>query len=137
MLPKPPGNLLLARIPWADYPELKNRFKRVRLDQKQVLYEARSPIDYAYFPNSGTTSSVVVMYTGDMVEVATVGNEGEVGLPTMNAGGRSPNRVFIQLPGEAMRIETAVLRKVLNENASLSKLLGNYADAFSFQVSQS
>jgi CRP-like cAMP-binding protein len=130
-------NQLLALIDWKDYPELEGRFKRMRLKQGEVLYEARAPIRHAYFPISGTLSSVVVMTDGNMIEVATVGREGAVGLPTLAAVGRSPNRVFVQVPCEAMRIEAELLQKAVRRGGSLQNLCLRYHDAFIFQVSQS
>jgi hypothetical protein len=45
----------------------------------QILYEARGPIDYAYFPVGAVLSALTVMQDGNAIEVATIGNEGLVG----------------------------------------------------------
>ncbi|MGI8979410.1 MAG: Crp/Fnr family transcriptional regulator [Pirellulaceae bacterium] len=131
------GNELLARISWADYPDLLSRLKPVPLEQGLVLYEARAPIEYVYFPTSGALSSVVVMSDGSMIEVATVGREGAVGLPTFGVTGSSPNKVFVQVPGEALRIEVALFQKRVENDEPLRKLLLKYQEAFIVQVSQS
>jgi CRP-like cAMP-binding protein len=130
-------NQLLSRIPWKEYPELADRFTKVPFEPGKVLYEAHAPMEHAYFPVSGTLSAVVVMSDGDMIEVATVGNEGAIGLPIIAAGGSSPNRVFVQVPGEGMRIEAAVLAKCIHRDGALRNLVLKYYEAFTFQVSQS
>ena len=130
-------NQLLARIPWKEYPEIADRFTKVSFDAGKVFFEAHAPMEYAYFPVSGTLSAVVVMSDGDMIEAATVGNEGAVGLPIIAAGGSSPNRVFVQVPGEGLRIEAALLAKCIHRDGSLRNLVLNYYEAFTFQVSQS
>ena len=134
---KPSVNQLLARIPWTEYPDIVNRFTDVSFEPGKVLYEARAPMEYAYFPMSGSLSSVVVMADGDMIEVATVGNEGAVGLPVVAPGGSSPNRVFVQVPGEGKRIEAALLAKAIHRDGVLRNLVLRYHEAFTFQISQS
>ena len=46
-----------------------------------VLCEANEPIRDVYFPISGVASLVNVMANGFATEVATIGNEGLVGVP--------------------------------------------------------
>jgi CRP-like cAMP-binding protein len=131
------GNQLLERLSWNECPGFFSQFKRIRLEQGKTLYETRAPIDYAYFPTSGSLSAVVVMVDGDMTEVATIGREGAVGALNFAETPCSSNRVFVQVPGEAMRIEAAALHKRMHEDGQLRKLLFRYHDAFLFQVSQS
>ena len=72
----PHGNRLLARLPPAEYQRLLPRLQLVPLALKHAIYEARSPIDYAYFPNWGVVSALTVMEDGRAIEVATIGDEG-------------------------------------------------------------
>ena len=134
---EPTGNLLLDSIPSAKYPTLFAQLKVVSLEASQLLYEARAPIDYAYFPKSGTLSAVVVFGDGGMIEVATIGKEGAVGLPVFGAAKSSPNKVFAQVPGESLRIEAKAWENVGGDEGPLRRLLLQYHSAFMFQVSQS
>ena len=134
---KTTGNQLLSLLPRAAYVALFSRLKPVRFKSGQVLYEARSPIEYVYFPTSGTLSSVAVMTNGDIIEVATVGSEGAVGLPLLTTPDRTPNRVFVQVPGEGLRIECKIFEKAAQCDPPLQQLLAQYYTAFMFQVCQS
>ncbi|MCE9528036.1 MAG: Crp/Fnr family transcriptional regulator [Planctomycetales bacterium] len=107
------------------------------LESGQVLYQAQSEIEYSYFPTTGTLSSVVVLSTGDMIEVATIGREGMVGLPSFLEENRSTNRVFCQVPGDVLRIETNRLERAAMQEGPLRKVLLQYQAAFMFQISQS
>jgi len=98
----PHGNRLLARLPPDDYKRLLPRLQLVPLELKQILYEARSPMDYAYFPSRGVVSALAVMNDGRAIEVATVGNEGMVGLPLLVGAKTAANRAMVQVPGEAL-----------------------------------
>src|SRR5438445_13883524 len=106
----PHRNRLLAWLPPDDYNRLLPSLKLVPLKFKQILYEARSPFDYAYFPSRGVISALVVMEDGKAIEVATVGDEGMVGLPLVVGAKTAANRVMVQVPGEALRMAEDVLR---------------------------
>jgi CRP-like cAMP-binding protein len=131
------GNQLLASLPRPQYADLLRRLKRVDLKSGQVLYEARSKIEYSYFPTSGTLSAVVVLSSGKIIEVATIGREGATGFPTFVKAQTSPNRVFCQVPGAALRIELSYLQKASLQDGPLREMLFRYQAAFMFQVSQS
>src|SRR6188472_4505602 len=105
------GNQLIARLPASQYGDLLERLRPIQLGSGEVVYEANSEIEYAYFPTSGTLSAVVVLSTGNMIEVATIGREGAAGIPTFVEAQASPHRVFCQVPGEALRIELHYLKK--------------------------
>src|SRR3954467_5423197 len=106
----PPVNRLLARLPAADLHRLRPHLAPVDLPFKKALYAAGGPIDYAYFPTHGVASAVA--YVGDTaIEVATVGDEGMLGLPALLGEATSPNEVFMQVAGGGLRIPAAVLRR--------------------------
>src|SRR6202158_5657753 len=132
----PHGNRLLARLPPADYQRLFPRLQLVPLEFKHVLYEARSPIDYAYFPNRGVVSALTVMVDGRAIEVATVGDEGMVGLPLLVGAKTTANRMIVQVPGEALRMGADVLSGEASRASPLRRLLVLYHGAFLLQVSQ-
>ena len=103
---------------------------------KHVLFKARSPIDYAYFPNRGVVSALTVMEDGRAIEVATIGDEGMVGLPLLVGGKTTANRVIVQVPGEAVRMAEDVLRDEVSRDSPLRQVLVLYHTAFLAQVSQ-
>lgn len=130
-------NLILSQVPSAESAKLAAFLKPVTFEQGAVLYEAGVPIEYTYFPLQGTLSAVVVMLDGRMIETATVGNEGLVGLPRPFMADRSPNRVLVQHPGRGLRIETKLLEREVERSSTLQHLFIRYQSAFYFQVSQS
>src|SRR5437762_21102 len=103
---------------------------------KQILYQPRAPMDYAYFPSQGVISSLAVMEDGRAIEVATVGNEGMVGLPLLVGAKTAANRAMVQVPGEALRMREGVLRQETSRDTALRRLLILYHSAFLVQVSQ-
>ncbi len=74
-------NRLLAALPPSEYRRLLPKLETVSLSLKQLIYESLKTIDYVHFPLNGVVSIVAFMNDGTGIEVATVGNEGMVGLP--------------------------------------------------------
>jgi CRP-like cAMP-binding protein len=119
-----------------EYQRLLPGLQLVPLALKHVLCEARSFIEYAYFPNRGVVSALTVMEDGRAIEVATIGDEGMVGLPLLVGAKTTANRVIVQVPGEALRMAEDVLREEVSRDSPLRRLLVLYHTAFLAQVSQ-
>src|SRR6202047_289913 len=122
----PHGHRLVPRLPPKEYRRLLPRLQLVPLELKHVLYEPRSPIDSAYFPNRGVVSALTVMEDGRAIEVATVGDEGMVGLPLLVGAKTMAHRVIVQVPGEALRMGADVLRGEASRDSPLRRLLVLY-----------
>ena len=87
---KPVNNVILLSIPNGDYRSLRPHLEYVSLPNHLVIHEAGGNLEFAYFPNRGLISLVVVMKDGRTAEAGIVGNEGFTG--TLAAVGlkRSP-----------------------------------------------
>jgi CRP-like cAMP-binding protein len=123
-------------LPPEEYQRLLPCLQLVPLEFKNVLYEARSPIDYAYFPNRGVISALTVMEDGRAIEVVTIGDEGMVGLPLLVGAKTTANRMIVQVSGEALRLSAEALKEEASRDGPLRRLLVLYHTAFLAQVSQ-
>ena len=130
-------NHLLARLSKAALKRLQPQLKPVGLAQNDVVYEARAPIDYVYFPMHGILSALTVMPDGRSIEVGNVGKEGAAGVFAFLGKAWSPNRVICQIEGECLRIRAEDLQQAAEADSGLRTLLLKYHSAFLFQVSQS
>jgi CRP-like cAMP-binding protein len=137
LAPATPANRLLALLPRADYQRLRPHLHPVTMGHGQVLYEARSAIDFAYFPVGCVCSALTVMSDGSAIEVATVGAEGAVGVGALVGVRTSPNKVIVQIEDGALRLGVDVLLEEGRRDGPLRTLLLNYQAAFMAQVSQS
>ena len=134
--PAAPRNRFLARLPESEYRRLVPLLEPVNLSAGQILYEARGPIDFAYFPQGAVLSALTVMQDGNAIEVATIGNEGLVG-HYGSGGKRSPHRVIVQVEDGGLRIAARALQEEGAKEGFLRELLTAYHIAFVSQVSQS
>src|ERR1700682_1568162 len=96
----PTGNRLLDRLAPAEHRRLGGAMQPMPIDLHQVLYRQRAPIDHVYFPIRGTASALTVMNDGSAIEVATIGNEGVVGLGALLGDATSANQVVVQVAGK-------------------------------------
>jgi CRP-like cAMP-binding protein len=131
-----PMNRLLSALSAADYQRLVPHLELVHLEMKHVAYEPEQPIEYAYFPLTGLASMVTVMQGGKAIEVATIGNEGMVGLPLFLGVDRTAGQAYTQVPGDSLRIKADVFQKEVSRQAGLARMLQLYTQALLVQISQ-
>ena len=130
-------NDLLARLPDVDFERLSARMHPIRLESGRVLYETGAAIEQIYFPTRATVSAVTTLDDGSVVEVATIGREGMVGLGALLADGKSANEVIVQIAGEAQQVDLAVLMQEAVWDSPLRRILRSYQAAFRTQISYS
>jgi CRP-like cAMP-binding protein len=129
-------NHLLAALADDDAAKLDPWLELVSLPRGEVLARAGQTFEHAYFPLNGMISVVALVSEGLGAEVATVGNEGMMGLPILFGSGGSPFHVMAQLSGEALRIPAAKLEAALADGNGLSTMLRTYSQAFFVQTAQ-
>jgi CRP-like cAMP-binding protein len=129
-------NQLLAVMAASDVARLKPRLEEVALDRDHILFQADQPISHVYFPHQGVVSLQILGSDGAVVEAASIGNEGMVGLGGLLAGDVSYTRQLVQLPGHAARMAREPFLAAVNKSAPLRGLLSSHADAFAAQVLQ-
>jgi CRP-like cAMP-binding protein len=130
------GNRLLAALPDDERQRLAARLELVELTLRQLLYEPGKPIEHIYFPFDSVLSVLAVMDDDQAVEVATVGNEGMVGIPVFLGVSTSPGLSFCQIPGRSLRMAAGAFRDLANGAGAFQQVLQRYTFAFFTQLSQ-
>jgi CRP-like cAMP-binding protein len=133
---KPVGNLILLSIADSDYSSLRPHLEYVSLPDHLVLHEAGGKLEFAYFPNRGLISLVVVMKDGKTAEAGIVGNEGFTGTLAAVGLSRSPLQAIVQISGDGFRVEVGALQNTLESAPHLQLMLSRYAAIRSMQVAQ-
>lgn len=132
-------NRLLAGVGKAELEELAPRMELVSLGLKEHIYREQEPIEQVLFPLSGVLSLVSQMSDGRGIEIATVGNEGMVGLPVfLQASATSAHRAFSQIPGESARITAASFNDFMasSRNGGLHLVLHRYTQALMSMIAR-
>jgi len=133
---KPVSNKILLAIPDGEFPFLRAHLEYVDLPSHLVLHEPNESLHFVYFPNEGLLSLVVVMESGETVEVGIVGKEGIAGIPSAVGLRRNPLREVVQIAGDGFRIKVDVLQGSLRASPQLQMMISRYIVLHTLQVSQ-
>ena len=128
-------NHLLAALTAEDFELLQTRLEKVPLNFRDMILEAKAPIQHVYFPERGIASILANTAEG-RIEVGMIGREGMVGLPVVLGLIRSPHGFLIQAAGEAQRITAKDLRAVIARSPSVNARLLRYVHAMMVQTAQ-
>ena len=114
-----PKNKLLACLPRAEFERLRPHLKTVPLKPRQVLHPVNEPVRDVYFLNGGVASMTTVMQNGSMVEIATVGDEGMVGINAFFGGAMLSGETMLQVPDtDAEVMSTAAFKSELKRGGA-------------------
>src|SRR6202158_5518340 len=130
------SNKILLSISDSDYSSLRPHLDYVSLQNHLVLHEAGGKLKFAYFPNRGLISLVVVMKDGRTAEAGIVGNEGFTGILAAVGLTRSPLQAVVQITGDGFRIDVGALQNTLASAPNLQMILGRHAAIRSMQAAQ-
>lgn len=125
-----PRNRLLAALPQETLSEIKPYLDLVRMERGGVICEADRPPARVYFMEAGTVSLVAMFQARPTVEMATVGQEGMVGIGTILGGESLPVRHVSSMSGLALTIEVLRFRTLLQDSPALRATCSAYAEAF-------
>src|SRR6266849_2537352 len=133
---KPVSNKILLSASDSEYSSLRPHLEYVNLPNHRILHEAGGKLEFAYFPNRGLISLVVVMKDGKTAEAGIVGNEGFTGTLAAVGLSRSPLQAVVQITGDGFRVEVGALQNTLESAPHLQLMLNRYALIRGMQVAQ-
>jgi CRP-like cAMP-binding protein len=128
-------NRILAALPRSELVQLFEVVRSVTLPVKSVLFEPGATIDAVHFPTDGVISLVTPLHDGAIVEVATIGNEGIVGVPLVPLSGLAV-RAISQVAGHCLRMEAAAFLEWSDRSHAFQTLVESYTQALFGQISQ-
>ena len=124
------SNHLLAALPVEEYTRLIPTLDVVPLILKKVMHKPGERVEQVYFPGGGFCSELAVLSDGTMVEVATVGREGVVGVAAVLDGGRVPSITMVQAATDTCyRMTASAFRAEMDRRAVFYELVMRYAQA--------
>jgi CRP-like cAMP-binding protein len=94
----PLHNRLLGALPARDYARIVKHLRMNTVVAGRTLQEHGTPVTDVYFPNGGVFSVTTEMRSGALVEVATVGLEGMLGIGVFLGDRSGAGRMFQQVP---------------------------------------
>lgn len=132
----PLANHLLAALPASELQRWVHQLELVDMPMGQVLYESGRNLNHVHFPTSAIVSLQNLTADGACAEVATVGNDGVVGVPLLMGGSSTNGRAVVQSPGQGYRLKGHVMQEEFNRGGELMQLLLHYTQALLTQMAQ-
>jgi CRP-like cAMP-binding protein len=128
-------NAILAALPGPEFEQLRPWLRLEEAQIREQVYQPGKPITDVYFPISSVFSLVAVT-DGHVVEVATTGCEGMVGLPVFLGRSTSPHAAYSQIPGQAALLPAEQLSRALANGGVLRHMLSRFTQATMVQIAQ-
>lgn len=133
-----PANDLLAALPADVYARLAPTLGSTPLKLKRFLHKPGEPIDQVYFPGGGFVSVVTILKDGGMVEVATIGREGMLGMPALVNGDPSPAGTMVQAETDVCYTMSAkAFRQEMDRRGPFYDVITRYGQALVGIIMQS
>jgi hypothetical protein len=129
------ANRLLDALPMGEGRRLRRSLSSVFLDVDTVLFEPGEPIGFVDFPRNCVVSLVTPFQDGTSVEVATIGNEGIVGVP-VRPGGALAFRAISSVAGWVDRMDAATFVDEVEADRHLQELVNDYVRVFFGEIAQ-
>ena len=129
------GNRILDALPSDVREQVFGQLTPMSLKSRTVVFHSRQVLTHVHFPVSGVISLVTPFDDGSSVEVATIGNEGIVGVPLIE-GGSLAVRAIARVAGTTLRMTSATFLAELGKGGLLAVLVQNYTQALFGQISQ-
>jgi CRP-like cAMP-binding protein len=141
LVPSPdqrPRNRLLAGLPSEDLRRLRPHLQTIPVRLREVLHKRDAPIRHVYFPNGGVVSITTKSKSGTMVEAATVGDEGMLGVEAfLSADACAPGETFMQVPDtSAEMLSVEIFRMEIARQGALHSAVARYMQFLIAQMMQ-
>lgn len=137
----PRDNYILNALSPPEYNYISPHLEYVSLSSGEVLFEINQKVQYVYFPLTFIASLLCSLEDGTAVEIATIGNEGILGISAFLGGNGGLTEALIHKTGDGYRISTQSLQRALERSggrraSNLHKILLRYAHSLFIQMSQ-
>jgi CRP-like cAMP-binding protein len=132
-----PANGLLAALPGASRDRLIAKTQLVSLSVKDILYHPGDPITSVYFPLTCVISMMTEMTNGETIEIATVGNEGVLGIPAFLGIDVGVAIGITQVSGEARMMNVEDFKRAAKCDELFDTILRRYTYALLMQIALS
>jgi CRP-like cAMP-binding protein len=133
---QPRENQLVASLPLPERRVLLEATTTVTLSVRTILFEPGGVVDAVYFPTDGVISLVTPVQAGAIVEVATIGNEGVVGVPLVQPLTGFAVRAITQVAGHGLRLDASVFSELVEQSRVFQSLIDRYTQALFGQIAQ-
>ncbi len=129
-------NRLLSALPTDEFNRLAPYMEPVLMPFGESYYETEGKFQYVYFPTTSIVSLHHCFENGTSAELASVGNEGMLGISLFMEGADTPSRAIVRAAGHGYKMKAQFLMDEFNRSGPIRRLLVRYTQALITQLSQ-
>ena len=131
-------NTLLSSLPPDEFQRVSTNLTWRPLKVRQVIHKNGEPISEIFFPSRSVCSVTHAMEDGAIVEVATVGREGLVGVGAVLGNSVASGDTFVQVAGDpAAVMGIDAFKREMDRKGPLFEAVTRYSQAFVALLMQS
>lgn len=130
-------NRLLVALPPASKERLLGRLQLVPLSVKDILYHRGDVVSAVYFPRTCVVSLMAEMQNGETIEIATVGNEGVLGVSAYLGITEAVALSITQVSGDALRMSVEDFKRLSRADSEFESVLHRYMHTLLMQIALS
>lgn len=130
------ANRILGALPMVDYMALASQLEAVDLQTGQVIEAPGAPGAHVHFPVGCAVTLVSATREGEMSELALIGREGMVGLPTLLGAPSSALQSVVLRPGLAYRLPSTAFAQALLRSSALQAMALRHVQNLMLQMAQ-
>jgi CRP-like cAMP-binding protein len=125
------SNKLLASLPAGDFRRLLPVLEPIAVSFREVLLTPDQALQRIYFPGGGAYAITQTMKNGETIEVATVGNEGFLGVTALLDGDRWLAGAVVKAPDTtAVTMSLSAFQAEMDRRGAFARLMYWYAQRF-------
>ena len=128
-------NLVLRELARKGFSDFIARLETSRLSPRFTISRARGEVKFTYFPLSGMIS-VMGLLGKKTVELGVIGAEGITGTAAFFGGNRLPFESYVQVPGQALRVDHQEFRAELETDRSFREAMLPFVHNYIFQMTE-
>jgi CRP-like cAMP-binding protein len=133
-----PKNKLLASLPREEFERIRPLLKTTPTKFRQIFLPANEPVRKVYFLNGGVASLTTAMKNGAMVEIATIGDEGLVGINAFFGGQMVSGEAMLQVPDTDAEVMSAeAFRREIARGGPFHECVQRYSQGLLMLMMQS
>lgn len=130
------ANHLLAALPFADFVRWLPQFESVELPYGRVLCDSNQMLSYVYFPTTSIVSLIYQLESGATSEIASVGNEGVVGVSPFMGGSSMPCKATVDVSGRGFPVCARTMLDAFQRIREVMRPMLLYIQALAAQIAQ-
>jgi CRP-like cAMP-binding protein len=130
------SNWILRALPEDERASVLASCTPVMLPQHRAIYRPGDLLDHVYFLESGLVSLLSVARDGRAIETGIVGREGLIGGHVILGRPVATGEAVVQISGQAMKVPTARLLRLLESSPTLATLVNRHIDLLLLQAQQ-